>query len=98
LPGELGKSRARYVRELCDYWRNSYDWRFHEAALNAYPQFISTIDNVDIHYWHVRGNSASPVPLPWSTAGPVDLRVPPSDPRLTDPVGHGDSEAAALMW
>lgn len=27
-----------YLRELVDYWLDSYDWRTHEAALNEYPQ------------------------------------------------------------
>ena len=65
LPWEAWSNGAdlTYVRELCEYWRTGYDWRTQEAALNAYPQFISTIDGVDIHYWHVRGTGPSPVPL-----------------------------------
>ena len=26
-----------YLRELCDYWRDGYDWRAWEARLNAFP-------------------------------------------------------------
>ena len=52
-----------YVRELCDYWRNEYDWRAQEAALNAWPQFLYEVDGVDIHFWHVRGNGPDPHPL-----------------------------------
>ena len=52
-----------YVRELCDYWRNEYDWRAQEAALNAWPQFLCEVDGVDIHYWHVRGQGPNPHPL-----------------------------------
>jgi microsomal epoxide hydrolase len=66
LPGEAWERGASldYVRELCDYWRTAYDWRAQEAALNAYPQFVSTIDGVDIHYWHVRSSRADGAPLP----------------------------------
>lgn len=33
-----------YLKELAGYWRTTYDWRVHEAALNAYPQFTTEID------------------------------------------------------
>jgi hypothetical protein len=36
-----------YLRELAAYWRDGYDWRTHEAALNGYPQFTITIDQGD---------------------------------------------------
>ena len=28
------------VRDLCAYWRDGYDWRAHEAQLNALPGFL----------------------------------------------------------
>ena len=37
-----------YVRELCAYWADGYDWRKWETALNAWPQFVSTIDGVSV--------------------------------------------------
>ncbi len=42
-----------YVRELAEYWRTGYDWRVHEARLNAFDQFTTTIDGQRIHivYW-----------------------------------------------
>jgi len=43
-----------YVRELCDYWRESYDWRPGEARLNRFPQFRTEIDGLDIHFIHAR--------------------------------------------
>ncbi|HJP41239.1 MAG TPA: epoxide hydrolase N-terminal domain-containing protein, partial [Dehalococcoidia bacterium] len=52
-----------YIRELCAYWRNEYDWRLWEGRLNAYPQFLSQIDDVDIHYWHVKSPVANAYPL-----------------------------------
>jgi epoxide hydrolase len=51
------------VRELCDYWRDGYDWRAAEADLNAVPGFLCEIDGVDLHYWHVRGSAPDPFPL-----------------------------------
>src|SRR5690242_17362767 len=39
---------------LARYWANDYDWRRCEARLNAYPNFITEIDGLDIHFLHVR--------------------------------------------
>ena len=39
---DVGWSRGvplEYVKELAEYWRTSYDWREHEAKLNALSQF-----------------------------------------------------------
>jgi epoxide hydrolase len=51
------------VRELCAYWRDGYDWRAHEAALNRFPLFSCEVDGVDLHFWWVRGRGARPLPL-----------------------------------
>ena len=42
------------MQELARYWRDEYDWRRCEARLNAFPQFITEIDGLDIHFIHVR--------------------------------------------
>jgi pimeloyl-ACP methyl ester carboxylesterase len=51
-----------YLRELCEYWAQAYDWRVTEARLNAWPQFRTVIDGLPIHFIHVR--SARPDALP----------------------------------
>ena len=51
------------LRELVDYWLDTYDWRQHEAAFNALPQFTARIDDYDIHFIHVRGAGTNPKPL-----------------------------------
>ena len=43
-----------YVRDLCDYWAGTYDWRAREASLNRLPQFRTKIDGVGIHFVHAR--------------------------------------------
>src|SRR5690348_16694946 len=40
------------MQKLADYWASAYDWRKVEARLNALPQFITTIDGLDIHFIH----------------------------------------------
>ncbi|HZC53079.1 MAG TPA: epoxide hydrolase N-terminal domain-containing protein, partial [Mycobacterium sp.] len=51
-----------YLKDLCHYWVESYDWRATEARLNALPQFRTEIDGLGIHFVHVR--SADPDALP----------------------------------
>ena len=43
-----------YLRDLCAYWANGYDWRATEARLNALPQFQTEIDGIRIVFAHVR--------------------------------------------
>ncbi|GAB3144136.1 epoxide hydrolase [Amycolatopsis stemonae] len=54
---------AAVVRELAEYWRDGYDWRAQEAALNAFPQYTTVIDGQTIHYLHVRSADPDAVPL-----------------------------------
>jgi epoxide hydrolase len=52
-----------YLKQLVDYWRNSYDWREQENRLNQFPQFITEIDGQNIHFLHVRSPEANALPL-----------------------------------
>jgi microsomal epoxide hydrolase len=52
-----------YLRELATYWRDEYDWRAHEARLNAIPQFLTQIDGQRVHFLHVRSDRTDAVPL-----------------------------------
>jgi pimeloyl-ACP methyl ester carboxylesterase len=61
-PWAHGTSLA-FMRELVVDWRTRFDWRATEAALNAWPQFKTRIDGVDIHFLHVIGRGAHPRPL-----------------------------------
>ncbi|MGY1619738.1 epoxide hydrolase family protein [Geodermatophilus sp. SYSU D00691] len=62
LPGERGIAPAR-VRELAARWAGGWDWRAHEAALNAFPQVTTTIDGTRVHALHVRSADPGAVPL-----------------------------------
>jgi hypothetical protein len=42
------------IQKLADYWTSQHDWRKVEARLNSFPNFITSIDGVDIHFIHVR--------------------------------------------
>ncbi|WP_127793089.1 epoxide hydrolase family protein [Agromyces sp. LHK192] len=85
------------VRELADRWANGYDWRNVESRLNAYPQFVTTIDGVDIHFIHVRSPHADALPMivthgwPGSVIEQMKIIGP-----LTDPTAHGGEASDAF--
>src|SRR5690349_7137985 len=45
------------IQQLARYWGRDYDWRKCEEKLNALPNFITSIDGVDIHFIHVRSKN-----------------------------------------
>src|SRR5262247_784269 len=52
------------MQELARYWATEYDWRTCEAKLNAFPQFMTRIDGVDIHFIiHVKSRHPNALPL-----------------------------------
>ena len=77
-------------QELVRYWGTDYDWRKAEAKLNALPQFMTTIDNVDIHFIHVRSRhpNAFPIIITHGWPGSVIEQLKLIGP-LTDPTAHG---------
>ena len=89
MPWAYGTDVA-YLRGLVDYWRDGFDWRAEEAALNVFPQFRVPLDGIDLHYLHVPGVGENPMPLlllhgwPGSVFEFVDII-----PRLTDPARFG---------
>ncbi len=78
------------MRELARYWATDYDWRKAEAKLNSYPQFITNIDGLDIHFIHVRSKNpkALPVIISHGWPGSVLEQIKLID-LLTDPTAHG---------
>ncbi|MCA8902921.1 MAG: epoxide hydrolase [Hyphomonas sp.] len=51
------------LRQICDHWLNSYDWRAQEALLNQYPNFKADVGGMDIHFVHVVGEAEGRRPL-----------------------------------
>jgi pimeloyl-ACP methyl ester carboxylesterase len=78
------------VRELVGYWGTDYDWRKGEAKLNAFPQFKTKIDGLDIHFIHVRSRheNATPLIITHGWPGSVFEQIKLIGP-LTDPTAHG---------
>jgi pimeloyl-ACP methyl ester carboxylesterase len=78
------------IQELVRYWGTNYDWRKAEAQLNSLPQFMTTIDDVDIHFIHVRSRhpNALAVIVSHGWPGSVIEQLKIIDP-LTNPTEHG---------
>ncbi|HEX2543685.1 MAG TPA: epoxide hydrolase [Ramlibacter sp.] len=89
--------QLRTLQELARHWGSRYDWRRFEARLNSYPQFVTEIDGVDIHYIHVRSTHPGALPLlithgwPGSVVEQMKIIGP-----LTNPTAHGGSAADAF--
>jgi len=82
--------RLATIRALARYWAEEYDWRKVEARLNSYPQFLTEIDGLDIHFLHVRSKHENALPMivthgwPGSVVEQLKIIEP-----LTDPTAHG---------
>src|SRR5499427_4148539 len=45
--------RLKNATSLINYWEQEYDWRRFESELNGFPQFLTALDGLDIHFIHV---------------------------------------------
>jgi pimeloyl-ACP methyl ester carboxylesterase len=85
------------VQKLANYWGTDYDWRRCEATLKALPHFITEIDDLDIHFIHVRSKDENALPLivthGWPGSIVEQLKI--IDP-LSNPTAHGASESDAF--
>ncbi len=85
------------ARKLADYWATDYDWRKVEARLNSFPNFITQIDGLDIHFIHVRSKheNARPILITHGWPGSVVEQLKIIEP-LTDPTAHGGTAEDAF--
>lgn len=85
------------MEKLADYWATKYDWRRIEKKLNELPQFVTSIDGVDIHFIHVRSKhkNAMPVIVTHGWPGSIIEQLKIIDP-LTNPTAHGGTEDDAF--
>jgi microsomal epoxide hydrolase len=88
---------ARWLASLREYWLDGFDWRKQEAALNWFPQFLTSIEGKDVHFYHVVGEGLNPHPLILTHGWPGSVRefLDVIDP-LTHPSRHGGSAADAF--
>jgi len=82
--------RLAEMQELVRYWGTDYDWRKAEANLNALPEFVTTIDGVDIQFIHVRSREPNALALILTHGWPGSpLELLKVIGPLTDPVAYG---------
>jgi pimeloyl-ACP methyl ester carboxylesterase len=85
------------IEQVLRYWQTDYDWRKVEAKINSYPNFITEIDGLDIHFIHVRSKHKNALPLivthgwPGSVVEQLKIIGP-----LTDPTAHGGNASDAF--
>ena len=78
------------IQKLAKYWVDGYDWRKVESKLNSYPNFVTNIDGLDIHFIHVKSKHANALPLivthgwPGSVIEQLKIIEP-----LTNPTAYG---------
>ena len=85
------------MQELASYWGSDYDWRKCEARLNDLPQFMTGIEELDIHFIHVRSRHQDALPLIVTHGWPGSIieQLKIIEP-LTNPTAHGASAADAF--
>jgi pimeloyl-ACP methyl ester carboxylesterase len=85
------------IQKLAQHWATKYDWRRIEGQINAYPNFLTNIDGLDIHFMHIKSKHENAFPLlvahgwPGSIIEQMKIIGP-----LTDPTAHGGTEADAF--
>lgn len=89
-------ARLEKVRALCEHWRTAYDWRRCEKQLNAWGQFKTELDGLDIHFLHIRSPDANALPMLMTHGWPGSIiEFNKVIGPLTDPAAHGgDSKDA----
>ena len=83
-----------YLKELTDYWREGFDWRAQEEAINRFTNFRATIGGFGLHFIHERGKGPNPLPILLAHGWPDSFyRFHKLIPLLTDPGSHGGDPA-----
>src|SRR5215213_64961 len=78
--------RLATIQKLADYWLNQHDWRKVEARINSYPNFVTDVDGLDMHFIHVRSKHENALPLlvthgwPGSVIEQLKIIEPLTDP------------------
>jgi pimeloyl-ACP methyl ester carboxylesterase len=90
VPDHSQGAQLAKLQALVQHWATDYDWRKGEAKLNAFPQFKTIIDGIDLHFIHVRSRHANALPLiiTHGWPGSVFEQIKPIT-ALTDPTAHG---------
>ena len=95
-PWEAGTDGAE-LRRLVDYWTSAYDWREHEAEINALPSRFADIDGTPVHYLRYDAEREGALPLVLTNGWPSSfLELTGLAERLSTPSRHGGSSDDAF--
>ena len=56
-------SNLDYMKEISSYWVKDFDWRKHEVEINKFSNFITIVDDIEIHFIHEKGSGTNSTPL-----------------------------------
>ncbi|MCO5999226.1 epoxide hydrolase family protein [Actinoallomurus rhizosphaericola] len=85
------------LRRLVAYWASGYDWRAHEAAINALPSHFADIDGAPVHYLRFDGEHPDALPIVLTHGWPSSfLELAGLADRLAAPSRHGGDAADAF--
>lgn len=80
----------KYTQELAHYWATEYNWRRFEKKLNSWPQFMTTVEGIDIHFIHQTSPHENALPLIISHGWPGSIvEFHKVIDALTNPTEHG---------
>ena len=83
-----------FMRQLCKFWRDHFDWKAQVEKLSAFHHYRCTVDGVGIHFIHERGKGPAPIPLILTHGWPGSfLEMLKMIPLLTDPARFGRDPA-----
>ncbi len=86
-----------WIRDICRYWAEAYDWRTREARLNRFAQFKADVDGLGVHFIHMRSPHPNAIPLIITHGWPGSIvEFSKVIEPLVDPAGHGGEAADAF--
>jgi len=56
-------ANLNYMKELCTYWVEEFDWRKQEMAINKFAHFKTSVQGINMHFIHEKGSGPAPRPL-----------------------------------
>jgi len=83
-------TNPQYLKQLCGYWRDGFDWTKQQAYLNSFRHFRADLDGMGLHYIRERGTGANPMPILLVHGWPDSFaRFLKLVPLLANPSAHG---------
>jgi pimeloyl-ACP methyl ester carboxylesterase len=78
------------LRRLVDYWASGYDWRKHEAAINALPSRFAAVGGTSVHYLRFDAERDGALPILLANGWPSSfLELTGLADRLSTPSRYG---------